>query len=272
MEPFFKGFWSLLLIFSRIMGIVFVLPVISSENIPYRFRVSIAVFLSFLFFPLVSFHLPKTSFENFYAYLLEFFTQFFIGFMIGFMILVIFSAFIMTGEFLSIQMGISFSEVLDPQSQVSLPIIGTLKNLLGILLFLTVDFELDGYYLPTYLHVIRALYYSFSALPTLQFDTQTLGGFLNSLDQAFGIMFLTSLKLGLPLVGILFITSVALGVINKASPQFNLLNLGLQFNIIVGLIVFILIIPVMISIMKDSFIIALQFLGEMFHDIPKVNR
>ncbi|MFN3603078.1 MAG: flagellar biosynthetic protein FliR [Leptonema sp. (in: bacteria)] len=269
MEPFFKGFWMYLLILARISGLVFFLPILSSENIPYRIRMSLVFFISMIFFPLVSEYLPKVSFENFYSYLLEIFVQFFIGAIIGFFIQVIFSAFVMTGELFGIQMGVSFSEVLDPQSEVSLPLLGTLKNLISMILFLVVDFEMDGFYIPAYLHIFRALQYSFVQVPTMDYDFQTISGIINYVDQSFGIMFLVALKIGLPLVGILFITSLTMGIIGKASPQLNILNLGLQINILTGFMILLILYPVIIPLIKDSFIQILDFIGEMFYAWPK---
>lgn len=269
METFLKGFWIYLLILARMIGVMMLMPVISSENIPYRVRISIAIFISFVFFPLVREFLPKIAMNNFYFLLIEIITQFFIGLLISFFIQLVFSAFLLTGEFFSIQMGISFSEVLDPQSQISIPIIGTLKNLIAIIIFLVVDFNIDGYYVPAYLHIMRALHYSFIAIPSIKYTFNTIGGILNYVDEAFGLMFLIALKIGLPLVGILFITSLALGVAGKASPQFNLLNMGLQINILTGFIVLILLFPVFIPIMKDSFVQILHLIGEMFYEWPK---
>ncbi len=269
MEPFFKGFWIYLLIFARLAGLMFLIPIFSSENIPYRVRMSLVFFLSFVYFPLVKGFIPQTSFENFYIYLLELIVQFFIGAIIAFFIQVIFAAFILTGEFFSVQMGVSFSEILDPQSEASLPIIGTLKNLIAIILFLTVDFEMDGYYVPAYLHIFRALHYSFLTVPTMNFNYQTIGGILNYIDQSFGLMFLVALKIGLPLVGILFISSLALGLAGKTSPQLNLLNLGLQINILTGMIILIVLMPVILPLIRDSFYQLLNFIGEMLNAWPK---
>lgn len=269
MEPFFNGFWLYILIFARFSGLIFFLPILSSENIPYRIKMSLVFFLSMIFFPLVSEYLPKITFENFYYYLLEIIVQFMVGAIIGFLVQIIFTAFVLTGELFGIQMGISFSEVLDPQSEVSLPLIGTLKNLISIIIFLLVDFEMDGFYVPAYLHIFRALQFSFVEVPTFYFDSQTISGILNYIDRSFGIMFLVALKIGLPLVGILFITSLSLGIIGKASPQLNLLNLGLQINIITGIVVLILLFPVVIPLIRDSFLQIYDFLGEMFYAWPR---
>lgn len=266
---FTDGFWSWALVFSRTTGLLFTMPVLSAEGVPYRARAILALFLAGVLFPVVKNFLPVSSFENTPIYILELVSQASIGILIGFLLQIVFAAFILAGEFFSIQMGVSFSEVLDPQAQVSIPILGTLKNMIALLLFLSVDFELDGYYVPAYLHVFRALSYSFQHVPTLVLDIRTMGGLLTYVDQAFGVMFLTALRIGLPLTGILFISSVALGIAGKAAPQLNLMNMGLQINIMVGLVVLMLLMPVIIPLIRDSFQHTYDVIGEMLRTWPK---
>lgn len=266
---FMDGFWSWLLVFARTTGLLFTVPIFSAESVPVRIRAILAIFIASLIYPVVRNFLPATSFNDASHYLLEAVAQAFIGVFIGYMIQVVFAAFILAGEFFSIQMGVSFSEVLDPQSQVSMPILGTLKNLIATLLFLSVDFELDGYYVPAYMHMFRALAYSFQTVPTLLLDMRTMGGLLGFVDRSFGIMFLTALKIGLPMTGILFITTVALGLAGKAAPQLNLMNMGLQINVIVGLIVLAVLMPVIIPLMRDSFHHMYDLLGEVFRSWPR---
>lgn len=269
LAAFTDGFWSWLLVFARTTGLLFVVPIFSAEGVPYRVRAILAIFVSIVMYPVVRNFLPVGSFDGSPRYILEVVAQAFIGVFIGYMIQVVFTAFVLAGEFFSVQMGISFSEVLDPQAQVSLPILGTLKNLIATLLFLSVDFELDGYYVPAYLHMFRALSYSFQAAPTMILDVRTMGGLLGFVDQAFGVMFLTALRIGLPMTGILFITSVALGVAGKAAPQLNLMNMGLQINVIVGLLVMLVLMPVIIPLMRDSFQHMYDLLGELFRSWPQ---
>lgn len=263
------GFWSWLLVFARTTGLLFTMPILSAEGVPYRVRAILTLFIAGVLYPVVRNFLPATSFDAMPLYILEIASQAFIGVMIGYLLQIVFAAFILAGEFFSIQMGVSFSEVLDPQAQVSIPILGTLKNMIAILLFLSVDFELDGYYVPAYLHVFRALSYSFQQAPTLVLDIQTMGGLLAYVDQAFGVMFMTALRIGLPLTGILFITSVALGVAGKAAPQLNLMNMGLQINVMVGLVILAVLMPVIIPLMRDSFQHMYDVIGEMLNAWPK---
>lgn len=257
-----------MLILARVAGLIFTTPVFNSQAVGYRAQMVIALMLSFVLYPIVANHLnaPPTSMGPF---ILEIISQVFMGTIMGFMIQLLFAAFQLAGEFFSLQMGISFSEVLDPQAQVSIPVMGTLKNLLGTLLFLAVPFEVDGIYVPAMLHLIRALTYSFVAVPTIIVDGQTAGGLLQYMDESFGVMFLTALRIGIPMMGILFISSVMLGIMGRAAPQLNLMNMGIQVNIMVGLLVLITVLPVIVPLMRDSFASMYDVIGEMFDTWPQ---
>ncbi|MCB1164611.1 MAG: flagellar biosynthetic protein FliR [Leptospiraceae bacterium] len=267
MEAFSTGLLYYVLIVARVAGLIFTAPVFNSQAIGYRAQMVISLALSFVLYPVVANHLNAPP-QSMGPFILELLCQVFLGTIMGFMIQLVFAAFQLAGEFFSMQMGISFSEVLDPQAQVSIPVMGTLKNLIGTLLFLAVDFQLDGVYVPAYLHLIRALSYSFIAVPTLVLSGHTSGGMLNYMDQSFGVMFLTALRIGIPMMGILFISSVMLGIMGRAAPQLNLMNMGIQVNITVGILVLIVVLPVIIPLMRDSFASMYDVIGEMFDTWP----
>ncbi len=268
MEGFSENIQIFLLIFARAAALLSLVPVLSTESVGYRTRMTLALLLGILLYPAAANYLPAlpaTPLE----FALAILSQVGVGLTIGFMILVIFSSFQVIGEIFSIQMGLSFSEVLDPQSQVSMPLLGTLKNTIGLLLFLYVPFVMDGLYQPAYLHMITALGHSFRLVPELIPETQTLGGVLMFLDQAFGVMFLTAIKIGIPMMGILFITSLMLGLLGRAAPQMNLISMGIQVNISVGLIVLMFLIPVIVPLMLEAFQVMYDRLGEMFQAWPQ---
>lgn len=268
MADFSENIQFFFLILARAAGLIFIAPVLNTDSVGYRTRMMLSVMLALLMYPAAVNYLPALPNDPL-NFALAVLSQAFVGITIGFMILVIFSAFQLTGEIFSMQMGISFSEVLDPQSNVSVPLLGTLKNTIGILLFLYVPFVMDGQYVPAYLHMIRALGFSFAAIPELVPDAQTLGGILLYLDQAFGIMFLTAVKIGIPLIGILFISSLMLGLLGRAAPQMNLMNMGIQLNISVGVIVLMFLIPVMVPLMLEAFQVMYDRVGEMYSSWPR---
>ncbi len=269
MEKFDQGFQYYVLILARIAGLLFTAPIFNADMITYRLRMVMSGLLALMLFPVCANYLPTLPGSPIGLGIAAA-GQAAIGICIGFMITIIFSAFQIAGEIFSIQAGISFSEVLDPQSQQSVPIIGTLKNLIGFLLFLCVDFQVDGVYVPAFLHMIRAIAISFQLVPQFYPDNQVMGGLLMYLDQAFGVMFITALKIGIPVIGILFISSVALGLIGRAAPQMNLMNMGIQINIIVGLFLLMTLAPVIFPLMTESFHIMFDRMGEMLRSWPKV--
>ena len=226
------------LVMARIIGLFFTAPVMSSQVLSYRSRTGFAFLTAVILYPVSANYLPELPSSS-AAYLLAVLNQTFIGVLIGFFILLIFSSFQIIGEIFSLQMGLSFSEVLDPQSQISLPILGTLKNAIGMLIFLSLPFQIGDYYASAIIHMIRSISLSFQAIPEIVLSRQVQGGILQHADEVFGLMFITALKIGIPLIGILFITSLTLGILGKAAPQMNLISMGIQFNISIGIIVLI---------------------------------
>jgi len=256
------------IIFARILGLLSVAPVFNAQSVPYRFRMALALLLAVVLYPLTINFLPDLP-KHPLAYATLLLGQGAIGIGIGFMIMAIFSSFQIAGQIFSMQAGLSFSEVLDPQAQVSIPVLGTLKNTIGLLLFLVIDFPLDGYTGPAYLHMVRALAVSFQHVKMLFPSEEVTGGLLNHMDRSFGIMFVTALKIGIPVMGILFISSLTLGILGRAAPQMNLLVMGVQVNITVSLIVLITVMPVLIPLMQDVFYKTYDTLGELFRTFPK---
>ncbi|MCB1174691.1 MAG: flagellar biosynthetic protein FliR [Leptospiraceae bacterium] len=256
------------LIFVRVLGLFMTAPVLGTPSITTRLRIALTLILAAILYPGSVNYLPELA-EGFWPWAMEAIAQAGIGVITGFFITIIFTSFQIIGEVLSIQMGISFSEVLDPQSQVSVPLMGTLKNAIGILLFLGVPFQMDGLSMPAFLHMIRALSWSFQFVPTLVFDVQTTGGLLAWMDQAFAFMFVTAIKIGIPMVGILFISSLTLGVLGRAAPQMNLINMGIQINIMIGLLILITLIPVITPLMQDTFVVLFEKLAQMFSEWPR---
>ncbi len=268
MDGFSDNAQQLGLIFARTFGLMSIAPVFATDSVGMRTRATMGLLLGVVLYPAAINFLPPLP-DSVVGFLLALAAQLAMGLIIGFMILAIFSSFQILGEIFSLQMGISFSEVLDPQSQVSIPLLGVLKNAIGMLLFLYVPFQMDGLYAPAVLHMIRALGFSFRAVPDLTMDQNTMGGVLNFLDESFGVMLLTAVKIGVPLIGILFVTSLLLGLLGRAAPQMNLIAMGVQINIGVGLITLLILTPAILPMMADSFRGMYDHMAEMFQTWPR---
>ena len=109
-----------LLVFFRIIAMVELAPLLSSSSIPQIAKVGLSLFLAAAVFPRVlASHYPIPA--GIVDYGLLVLGEVAIGLLLGFLLNLIFSAFQLTGQFFSLQMWFSASEVFDPLSQVEIP-------------------------------------------------------------------------------------------------------------------------------------------------------
>ena len=166
-----------------------------------------------------------------------------IGLYIGFLVSIIFAAFQLSGQFFAVQIGFGISEVLDPIGQISVPLIGQLKNMIGLLVFMVIY----GHHF-----LIEAVYRSYELAPIVSISRGFTGSLFKYLMHSFSGMFVVAMKIALPVVGTIFLISVTMGVLGKVAPQMNIMMLGFPFKIIVSFCVLFLITPLIVRIMRVS--------------------
>jgi len=223
-------------------AMIMIAPFFSSGVIPFRLKALMSFMITLVIFTVVAsrgYNIP----ENMGEYFLLVLQEVGIGLYIGFLVSIIFSAFQLSGQFFAVQIGFGISEVMDPVSQVSVPLIGQLKNLIGLLVFLAVN----GHHF-----LIEAVYRSYELAPVMSISRQVSGGLFKFLLHSFSGMFVVALKISLPIVGVIFLVSVSLGVLARAAPQMNIMMLGFPFKIIVAFSMLILITPLVVRIMNVS--------------------
>jgi flagellar biosynthesis protein FliR len=149
-----------------------------------------------------------------------------IGAAMSFGIFAAFAAFQFAGKLLDIQIGFSLGTVFDPLTRTQAPLLGTMLNLLAVMLF----FSLDAHHL-----LLRAVAHSLEGLPPGSLPTSwDVAAFA---DQ-FGIMFVFGLTLAAPVVFALLLLDVGLGIASRTMPQLNIFTVGIPIKITAGLLVF----------------------------------
>jgi len=255
MEVFTSQFQIFIVFFARMMAMLSISPGYGGQVVSYFSRISIAFIVSLIVTPVTD--MPKEFYiliEN--KYLLLILEQVFIGFLIGFTVQLLFAGFQMAGEFFSVQMGFGVTAVFDPLSQVSLPLLGSLKNLMGLYVFFV-----SG----SHLWLIKAVVFSFEHVPFFSVNIFTDNALNKSIFEFMAIMgsgmFLIAIKIALPVMGSLFLVSLTLGVLSKAAPQMNILMLGFPLKIFVGFLVLAWISPILIHTMFEQFDILFDHLN-----------
>ncbi len=247
MEFFSDKFQLFTLLFARMLALLGVMPALGGAGLSFFYRLALAFLVSLIVTPVV--HFPP-GFDDLIReeYVILVIEQVFIGILIGVAMQFIFAAFQMAGEFFSVQIGFGISEVFDPLAQVSLPLIGTVKNLMALYVFFISS---------SHLLAIEAIVYSFHTQPYLGHDfllnVNSHEGLLAFLAIISSAMFLVGLKIALPVMGTLLMVSITLGILSKAAPQMNILMLGFPLKIIVAFVVLTWVAPVIVHSMTIHF-------------------
>jgi flagellar biosynthetic protein FliR len=226
----------------RLNAMILIAPFFSSDVIPFRIKALISFLVTLVIFPMVAargYKLPG----DMGGYFLLVMQEVVIGLFLGFLVSVIFAAFQLSGQYIAVQVGFGINEVLDPIGQVSVPLEGQFKNLIGLLVLLAIN----GHHM-----MIQAVYRSYELAPIVNADKAFLGGLLKYLLYTFSGMFVVALKIALPVVAIVFLVEVSMGVLARVAPQMNIMMLGFPFKIAISFLVLMVVTPLIVRIMKVS--------------------
>lgn len=209
---------ALLLTGARVGGVVLIAPMYSSQKIPMMVRALLVFVFALALFPMVR---AAPGAEITVGTLLS---ESLIGFAIGFAAAVFIGAAQLTGELLSVQMGLAGARTVNPVSGGQTAVLAQFVQLFALTMFLVVD----GHVL-----MLQALAASTEALP--------VGGSIAAADgframAALGTqLFSVALKFAAPVVAVLLVTNVALGILARTVPQLNVLLVAFPVQIGAGL-------------------------------------
>ena len=213
-----------MLVFTRISGLINSAPFFSSIQAPILVRIWFSATVAFILYPIIfvskNFILPHSVPELAILLVIEFS----VGFLIGFLANLAIEGVRMSGSILSIQMGLSMSEALDPATGVQSNEISRIYVYLALLIFLATG---------AYQMLFMALFDSFSAIPMGIFpllNSNMINGILVLFAQLFKIAF----GVALPIFGVLLISDILLGMMSKMMPQMNIFMAALPVKMYIG--------------------------------------
>ena len=243
-----------LLVFARIFAIMQTAPLLSSSGIPQIAKIGLTLFTSFA----VTSWMLNSYFvipESALAYGLLIIGEILIGIIIGFYLQIIYSAFLVSGQFYSFQMGFGASVVYDPLAQIQLPLMGQFLNLLAMFIFISV-----GGFTSIFLKGIYRSFEVFRAYDLVIHKEYLIKMLIGGL----GKLFAQALIISFPVLATLMLISVAMGLLAKAAPQMNLLMLGFPIKISIAFIILLITLPFIVDyfarIIDSSFNQILKFI------------
>lgn len=158
--------------------------------------------------------------------------QILFGVLLGLMLQLVFIIFMLVGEVISTQMGMSMARYNDPTNGVSS---SSIVYQLYFILLVFIFFSIDGHLL-----TVSVIYQSFLYWP--------VGGGLHYLGiegflRGMAWMFSAAVLISLPIVFCMALVQFCFGLLNRISPAMNLFSLGFPITILVGLLCIYLTLP-----------------------------
>jgi flagellar biosynthesis protein FliR len=211
---------ALVLIVMRLTGLLLIAPVFSARQVPMRLRTAVLLAFAVLLQPVARAHAATGLVITPAAALAELA----LGFGIGLGSAIVIGAATAAGDLMSQQIGLAGASVLDPMSNIQVPVLGQFSTTFATLLLLA-----SG----GHLLMIEALGESLSMLP--------IGA---DLDLAAGALAMAKLGGQLCALGVLFaapaiaatmLANVALAVLTRVAPQLQILTVAFPLQIAAGL-------------------------------------
>ncbi len=241
------------LLYLRVLSFFLLVPVFGTFFVPGFVR----IYLAFAFALSIALFLPLRPVDTTSALEIARLAlgEVLFGFLAGFFLRLIFDAIFVAGEVIAVHSGLGFLMMFLPQ-QPQTTVIAGFSALLGSTLFLTLGGAES---------VLLGLAGSIKNVSPGSFDLFSLRGdvFMQLFYESFGM----GVKMSIPVLIAALLTNIILAVVNRFIPQINVFMVGLPLQIAVGMIVFMLSLPVigivLVSYMRDHILNFVRFINAM---------
>ncbi|RLE08039.1 flagellar biosynthetic protein FliR [Candidatus Aerophobetes bacterium] len=230
------------LVLARVSGAVMTIPVLGSNLVPRQVKAAISLFLTLLLFPVVARTQVVSLSMEWIGWAVEIARELTVGVVLGYSVRFLFTGIELAGQIIGFQMGLSIANVMGAQSQDQLPIISEFKNLMAVMIFLSLN---------AHHYFLKGMADSFTLVPLASFSPQL--PLIRRLILLTGNIFILSLKIGAPIIVVLLLTEIALGIIARLVPQMNVFIVALPLRIGVGLLMIAFSLPFFLYLAKGLF-------------------
>ena len=228
-----------LLLSLRFGVVLYLAPNLAASKIPPRIMVMLVLAMSVGLLAVANVQLIEIN--NSMSLIRAAFSELLLGALLAFGMVAMFAAFLLGGRIVDFQMGFGIASLLDPATHTEAPVMGTILNLLAVMVFYAMDLH---HYL------IRGLAFSIEMIPP--------GTWVGDFDMAavishFGAMFTFAIAVVVPVILSIFLLDLGMAVMARTMPQVNVFIVSMPLKIFTGLTVFALTLYSLPSIMKKIF-------------------
>jgi len=211
-------------------GAIIINPIFGRRNIPNSIKVGLTIMLAATL--TISSSVPLPQIDNLFEFIYKGIIEFSIGYAISLIMNVFFSSIMIASDLIDMQLGIGMAKVFDPGSNISAPITGSFFNAFLIMLF----FVTNGH-----ITLFKMLSDTLTAIPCG--SNINISGAFYAIAGIFSSALTLAVKFAFPVIAIEFITETGMGILTRAVPNINVFSVGIQFKVVVGLLVLLLVSP-----------------------------
>lgn len=223
------------------VGIFFGLwPVLGSNNFPRNVKLLLSLMFAMIIFPSIGWQQLTTSIQsNLIVWLVI--REVAVGVVMIFVCRLIFQSVMVCGEIVSISMGLSSAQALNPVSGTRSSVVTQFQTMLVSVFFLAIN----GHHL-----FISGLVESYHLVPLGENPLNLIHGLrLAEILQSVAVI---GVKLSAPVLASLFVMNIAMAIVGRAVPQINILITSFPINIMVGFLVLMITVPAFLYGFKSS--------------------
>jgi len=229
------------LVFARVGAVIMVLPGFGETLVPPRIRLSFALALTLMLFPVIGGAVPPipSGAADMAGAVIK---EVLIGLMIGSILRLFMVSLASAGEIVSMATTLSFSQTANPMQAQPSTSLGTMLGMMGIVLIFATN--LDHLF-------VAAIVNSFDLFPFTRDVPVSDAGQLavQTVSRSFGL----GLQLAAPVVVFSLILNIATGLVGRVMPQFQVFFVATPLMVLGGLSIFALSLGVIGIVWIDRF-------------------
>jgi flagellar biosynthetic protein FliR len=210
--PLGKILGAFMIIGLRVSGLMLFAPFLSNVAIPPRIKAILVIAITAVLYPIYGARIEALDLSR-WPIIVS--TETILGVAIGVATYAVFEAAQIAGQMLSIQMGYSLVNILDPNTQVESTVVAFFHQSMALLIFLSLNIH----------HwILRAVAHSFEYLPpgTVTVNPRFAQGVLHEGEIILGL----GVQIAAPVLAATLLMDLILGLLGKSSPQMPLMLLG----------------------------------------------
>lgn len=211
------------LILMRMTGLIYLNPIFGRSNLPRMYRAGFILALTILVYIYSGQHVPDIA--SLPEYVLLMMKEFILGFSMGLLVNMFVYVVLLAGEAIDLQLGLTMSAVYDPGSNISMSAMGTLYNIMFIMMFFTTN---------SHLTMLKLFINSTGVVPLG--SVSLASGYTDHIVDVFCQCTILGMKMAIPVIFMELMVEFAVGAMMRAVPQIDVFTMNIQMKMMLGLL------------------------------------